>query len=213
MADNYLENKFEEVFGRDRKKTTVRKNNPSLETLLQRNRSYRGYDNGKTVTFETLETIVRVNSLVASSRNRQALRFKLVTKETGAENVLGNMRLGGALPELHLPFPGTEPEAFIIVCSTIPEDNDLFIDLGISLQSMLLKAVEIGLNGIIVRSFNREALEIAFDLEIKPLAILAIGKGSESIFLRPIREGEPQSYYRKDGIQYVPKLGLYDLVI
>ena len=213
MADNYLENKFEEVFGRDRKKTTVRKNNPSLETLLQRNRSYRGYDNGKTVTFETLETIVRVNSLVASSRNRQALRFKLVTKETGAEDVLGNMRLGGALPELHLPFPGTEPEAFIIVCSTIPEDNDLFIDLGISLQSMLLKAVEIGLNGIIVRSFNREALAIAFELEIKPLAILAIGKGAESIFLRPIREGEPQSYYRKDGIQYVPKLGLDDLVI
>ena len=40
MADNYLENKFEEF----RKKTVARKPAVSLGTLLRRNRSYRGFD-------------------------------------------------------------------------------------------------------------------------------------------------------------------------
>ena len=42
MADGYLEKRYEEVFGKGAKKTVVK--HTSLESLMEKNRSYRGYD-------------------------------------------------------------------------------------------------------------------------------------------------------------------------
>ena len=198
MADNYLENRYDELFGSGRKKTVVKHVGQSLDSLLKKNRSYRGYDKKTLVTQEQLRKIVAVNPLLPSGRNQQALRFKLVTHDTGAEKVLANIKLGGALPELHLPFEGTEPEAFIIICSTVPENKILDIDLGISAQSMLLKAVEMGLNGIMIGAYNKENIKKEFDLPYEPVLIVAIGKGAENIRLVEINEDESHKYYRQD---------------
>ena len=46
MADNYLENKFEEL----KNKPVKKKASVSLSTLLRQNRSYRGYDKSCIVT-------------------------------------------------------------------------------------------------------------------------------------------------------------------
>ena len=212
MADGYLEKRYEEVFGRGAKKTVVK--HVSLETLMEKNRSYRGYDKSFEVKREMLERIVAVNTKIASAKNQQALRFKLVTKETGAEHIVQNMKLGGLLPELHLPFPGTEPEAFIIICTTLPENKFVDIDLGIAAQSMLLKATEMGLNGIMIGAFNKAKVTEAFDLPYEPLLILAIGKGKETIRLKPIGPDDDKAYYRDgQGIQYVPKITLDGLLL
>lgn len=211
MADNYLESKFEELRNGGTKKSTSKVHH--LETLLNKNRSYRGYDKKVVVTRSALKKIVSVNTKIPSARNQQCLRFKLVTRESGAEQVLQNIKLGGALPELHLPFEGTEPEAFIIVCSTLPESKMVDIDLGISAQSMLLRAVEMGLNGIIIGAFNKTNIMNAFSLPYEPLLILAIGKGAETIRLTEIDENESHSYYREEGIHYVPKVKLEELIL
>ena len=213
MADNYLENRYDELFGSGRKKTVVKHVGQSLDTLLKKNRSYRGYDKKTIVTQDQLRKIVAVNPLLPSGRNQQALRFKLVTHDTGAEKVLANIKLGGALPELHLPFEGTEPEAFIIICGTTPENKILDIDLGISAQSMLLKAVEIGLNGIMIGAFNKENIRQEFDLPYEPLLILAIGKGAENIRLVEINEDENHKYYRQEVVHFVPKVKLEQLIL
>ena len=213
MADNYLENRYDELFGSGRKKTVVKHIGQSLDTLLKKNRSSRGYDKKTLATQEQLRKIVAVNPLLPSGRNQQALRFKLVTHDTGAEKVLANIKLGGALPELHLPFEGTEPEAFIIICSTVPENKILDIDLGISAQSMLLKAVEMGLNGIMIGAYNKENIKKEFDLTYEPLLIIAIGKGAETIRLVEINEDESHKYYRQDGVHFVPKVKLEQLIL
>ena len=121
MADGYLEKRYEEVFGKGAKKTVVK--HTSIDTLFEKNRSYRGYNQDFVVKREMLERIVAVNAKIASAKNQQVLRFKLVTKETGANIIAQNMKLGGLLPELHLPFPGTEPEAFIIIAARFPKRN------------------------------------------------------------------------------------------
>lgn len=212
MADNYLESKFEELQNGGAKKQTSRKVH-FLESLLAKNRSYRGYDKTVVVGRSTLEKIVSVNTKIPSGRNQQTLRFKLVTRESGADKVLENIKLGGALPELHLPFAGTEPEAFIIICSKVPESKIVDIDLGISAQSMLLRAVEMGLNGIIIGAFNKQKIAEAFALPYEPLLIIAIGKGAEDIRLVSISEDGDHNYYRLDGIHYVPKVKMEDLVL
>lgn len=212
MADGYLEKRYDEVFGKGAKKTVVK--HTSLETLMERNRSYRGYQQDFVVRRDMLERIVAVNAKIASAKNQQVLRFKLVTKETGADNIVQNMKLGGLLPELHLPYPGTEPEAFIIICSTIPENKFVDIDLGIAAQSMLLKATEMGLNGIMIGAFNKAKISEAFQLPYEPLLILAIGKGAEKIKLKPVNEGEKLAYYRDaDDQQYVPKIRWEQLIL
>jgi nitroreductase len=211
MADNYLEKRYEETLGANKPK--VKRIGHTVDELLLKNRSVRGYKKVYAVSREELERIVGVCCKIPSARNQQVLRFKLVTKESGADCVLPLIKLGGALPELHLPFPGTEPEAFIVCCSTVPESPLVDVDLGIALQSMLLKAVEMGLNGLIIGAFNREKLREAFDLPYTPLMVLAIGKGDERIELTPIAEGESHAYYRRDGVHYVPKVRTADLII
>ena len=210
MADNYLDRKMEEY--RARGVAPVRHPAMTLTKLLLRNRSYRGYDPRFEVREDQLRSLIEVNTRIPSARNQQVLRFRPVLADE-ARLVLPLIRLGAALPELHLPLPGTEPNAFIVICSTVAENRYVDIDLGISAQSMLLRAAEIGLNGICIGAFNpsrvREVLRLPYD----PLLILAIGKGAERIELTEIRAGESHAYYRREGVHYVPKVRLDDLLI
>ena len=211
MADNYLENKFDDY--RQKKSAPVSKSGHSLVSLLKKNRSYRGYDPAYKVSAAALEQIVAVNALLPSAKNQQALRFKLVTEDTGADKVLENIKLGGMLPELHLPFPGTEPKAFIMVCATAPESKMLHVDVGIAAQSMLLKAVDMGYNGLIIGAFNAKKIEEAFALPYPPVLILAIGKGNEKIELKEISAEDSHAYWRENGVHYVPKVRWEELII
>lgn len=209
MADNYLERRQQEL---QEKKTVVRRSGVSLDSLLKKNRSYRGYDQRHIVTEDELKQIVAATTLVASGMNKQRLRYRLVTKED-AGKVLPHITLGAALPEEHLPHKGEEPEAFIIVCATEAENKVIDIDLGIAAQSMLLKATEMGLGGIFILNFRADAIMEALGLATRPIAVIAIGKPAERIFLLPVEAGSDLNYYRKDGIHYVPKLKVEDLLI
>lgn len=204
MADNYLEKRYEETLGNG--KIRVKKIGHTVDELLTKNRSTRGYKKAYKVSHSELERIAGVCTRIPSARNQQVLRMRLVTHDSGADLVLPLIKMGAALPELHLPFPGTEPEAFIVVCSTVAENPMVDIDLGIAAQSMLLKAVEMGLNGLIIAAFNRAKLQEALFLPYPPLLVLAIGKGDEHIELKPIGESESHAYYREGGIHYVPKV-------
>lgn len=209
MADNYLEKKMEDYRSAPARAPKAK---PSLDKLITRNRSYRGYDNSFCVREDQLRRIIGVCSRIPSACNQQVLRFRPVLTDE-AEKVLPHIRLGGALKDLKLPIPGTEPRAFIVVCSTIPEVRYVDIDLGIAAQTMLLKAVEIGLNGICIAAFNREAVREALSLPYEPILIVAIGKGAEKIELAPISADGGRDYYRKNGVHYVPKVIEEDLII
>ncbi len=210
MADGYLEKRMEEFSSSSRKSTSK---HVSLDALFEKNRSYRGYKKDFVVKRDMLERIVNVNTKIASGKNQQVLRFKLVTKGEDADFILNNIKLGGMLPELHLPYEGTEPEAFIIVCTSVPETKIIDIDLGISLQSMSLKATEMGLNCVMICAFNKANIVEHFDLKCEPLAILAVGKGAENIKLKQISVDESRAYYRVDGVHYVPKVKLEDIIL
>lgn len=211
MADNYLEKRYEETLGKG--KTRVKRIGHTVDELLLKSRSHRGYNKNYVVSRSELERIAGVCSKLPSGCNQQVLRFRLVTKESGADKVLPLIRMGAALPELHLPYPGTEPEAFIVCCTTVKESKLVDIDLGIALQSMALKAVEMGLNTLMIGAFNKEKLQQALGLELEPLMVLAVGKGTEKIELVPTDEDAPRAYYRRDGVHYVPKVRAEELVI
>lgn len=220
MADNYLEKKMEEHKALpDRKSFKAAKKSRAegalpLDSLLIRNRSCRGYDSNYIVSKEELLKIVEVNTKIASARNQQVLRFRLVYG-TEAKEVTKAIKLGGALPELNLPLPGTEPNAYIIICTQEPKGKWVDIDLGISAQSMLLKAVDLGLNGICIAAFNKEKICALVNggRQMEPLLILAIGKSIERFQLLPIGKNDEHNYFRKNGVHFVPKVRIEDLLI
>jgi nitroreductase len=120
--------------------------------------------------------------------------------------------MGGALPELNLPLPGTEPNAFIVICSD-KEGRYVDIDLGIATQTILLRAVEMGLNGLCIAAFDQDAVQTKLQLSLPPQLIIAIGRSTEHIEVVDISTGESQTYYRKNGTHFVPKLRTEDLIL
>ena len=210
MADNYLEKRMEQYRSHSTTSSTVKKD--WFSSLLVKNRSTRGYDALYIVRADQLRRIVSVNCKLASARNRQVLRFRPVTSDE-ARKVLPFIRMGAGLREMKLPLEGTEPNAFIVVCSTMEPRNSTYIDLGISAQSMLLQAVEMGLNGLCIMDFDGSSLVEALQLPYKPLLVVAIGKSAETVRLVDIKENDDYSYYRKDGVHYVPKVVVEDLMI
>ena len=209
MADNYLEKREQEI---REARPKVQRPHPSLESLLKKNRSYRGYDASRPVTREDLVKLLEVTRWVGSGMNAQPLRYRLVCGPE-AEKVHPLVKLGAALPEEHLPHPGEEPSAYIVVCSAVPESKVVDIDLGIAAQSILLKAVEYGLGGIFILYFRADDLLEALDLPLRPLAVIGLGKPSESVFITDAKPGGSLDYYRKGGAHFVPKLKVEDILI
>lgn len=212
MADDYLGRKMEEYRSRPAPQAGKHPAPGALGRLLLKNRSYRGYDSRYRVREDQLRRIISVNTRIPSARNRQVLRFRPVLGDEAAA-ILPCIRLGGALPELHLPLPGTEPNAFIVVCTTVPEDRWVDMDVGIAAQSMLLQAVELGLNGICIGAFDKPRIMQELNLETEPLLLLAIGRGAERIELREIDAGDDHSYFRENGVHIVPKVRLDELIL
>lgn len=209
MADNYIERKMEQMqSGASDRGQHYR----SVEALMTFNRSTRGYDSSYIVHPFQLRAIVSVNSRIASARNQQVLRFHLVTSER-AGLVLPLVGMARNLPQLHLPLPGTEPNAFIVICTTNPEAPHLEFDEGIAAQSMLLKAAEMGLNGLIIKNFNPDKMRAALGLSLPVTCVVAIGRSKEKIALTQVHEGESLKYYRENQVHFVPKLSLDDILI
>lgn len=208
MADNFLEKREQEL--REARPKVLR-NHASLDSLLKRNRSYRGFDSSRTVSREDLVKLLEVTKWIGSGMNAQPLRYRLVTGEVTAK-VHSLVKLGAALPEEHLPHPRQEPQAYIVVCSAAT-GRAVDIDLGIAAQSILLKAVEMGLGGIFILNFNPQELKKALELPLNPIAVLGIGKPSEPVFLVDAKAGDSLDYYRKDGVHFVPKLSVEDIII
>jgi hypothetical protein len=78
---------------------------------------------------------------------------------------------------------------------------------------MLLKAAEMHLNGICIGAFHVEHIKEALHLSLSPLLIMAIGKGTDDIRLTEISETDNHAYYRTEGVHYVPKVRIEDLIL
>lgn len=239
MADNYLEKRYEEVFGAGApRKGPVKHASPSLNTLLVKNRTIRRYRQDFKVTDAQLRTIVEVNTKTASAMNRQALRFRIVpTEDTAMLEALKTCLFREQVRS-------EAATAFIVVFTAVLEDRFIDIDLGISLQSMALKAAELGLNCLIKGNIDRLALKSLFSADAKsethdaseeehitekqplsavschlePLAVLCVGKAAESVFLKPMSgtcppHDEDLAPYTRDSVHYVPKLQIDSLLV
>lgn len=190
-----------------------------IKDLIKKNRSVRGYDNSRDVTIEELREMVDCARLSASSVNMQPLKYILVNTVDGKARVLKQVSFAAKLSTLKLPYRGSEPMAYIVICQDeqISKSETGFLrDVGIVAQSITLAATELGLGACMLGYFSPDKLRQALDLSenLKPLLVISFGKSVEDIRIVEIEEGESTDYYRDEaGIHYVPKRKLDDVII
>lgn len=186
MADNYLEKKMEEfkampsagVAGRSSSKTAA-----TLGKLVAKNIQYRSFDNKIIVRLQHLK------ELAEFSKNENGILFYPTVDTNEASLLLEHLRVSD--PNW-LNYNSTEnlPKAFLILgCNNTAADassttdNNTFINLGITLQTILLRAVEMGLNGTFTTSFDAGNVARMLSLQFVPSAIIALGKGNSGVLL------------------------------
>ena len=189
-----------------------------LIDLIKANRSYRGYNHSRTVTKDELMKMVEAARLCPSSVNVQPLKYFLAYTPDVVDVIQAHTRWAKGLPDIHLPHPGKEPTAFIVICQDTSIDANLSRfqkDVGIVAQTMLLTAVEMGLGGCMIGNFHADSVHGVLGLkeEIRPLLIVAIGKPDEEVILTDVVDGKTGYYRDEQDRHYVPKRKLEDLVI
>lgn len=190
-----------------------------LKDLVLQNRSYRGFDESRKITMEELLDMIDHARLTPSSRNAQPLCYYAANETDEVAKIQAQTKWAGALPELNLPFEGTKPTAFIVVCinKTISDQIQAFQkDVGIAAQTILLRAAEMGLGGCMIGSFAAGKLsgELELPEDILPQLVIALGKPMETVKIVEVEEGDSVKYYRDEAnVHYVPKRKLEDIVI
>ena len=190
-----------------------------LIDLLQKNRSYRGYDETYRISRATLEALIDCTRYTASSVNMQPLKYFAASEPETVSRIQPLTHWAGKLKELHLPREGRRPTAFIIVCQdfSISDSPTMFQrDIGIAAQTILLAATEKGLGGCMIGSFEKGALKELLQLpaQIEPMLVLAIGKPDEAVLLTEVGPDGSTDYSRDETDRhYVPKRTLNDILL
>ena len=190
-----------------------------FKDLVKKSRSYRGYDESRRISRRELMELVDCARFAPSSMNRQPFQYLLAYEQADLDKIQPLTGWAKALPDMKLPHPGKCPTAFIVICQNTdwdPNLNRFLRDVGITAQTMLLAAAEMGLGGIMIGNFSPKKLSEALDLpeNIVPMLIVAFGKPDEKIVLTEAEDGESLNYYRDEqDTHYVPKRKLKDIIL
>lgn len=187
-----------------------------IKDLVLLNRSYRKYHNDKKVSVKQLTDLIDLARTTPSSKNRQPLKYILVTNNDDVDFVESHLKWAKFLVDWNGPEKSEQPPAYIIMLIDKNINEQADIDAGIAAQTILLGAVEKQLAGCILRSVNRFALSKYFNLSsnLEFVQVIAIGYPNQNIKLTsPDAEGSVNYYEGNDGTHYVPKRKLEDIII
>jgi len=186
-----------------------------FKELVLKNRSYRGFDQNVRISMEELRDFIAIARNTPSTTNAQPLKYYLSCDDETNAVFASTLRYAGRLKE-KLPYPGTEPVAYVMICidSAVSDSQIMLRDVGIAAQTITLAAVEKGYGCCMVGSFDKEFIkkELKLPESIQPCLALAMGKPIETIQLVDMVDGNT-SYYRENGVHYVPKRSLDELIL
>ncbi|MBQ8015048.1 MAG: nitroreductase family protein [Clostridia bacterium] len=188
-----------------------------LKDLVLKNRSYRRFYAEESVSEETLKELIDLARNTAASVNFQVLKYKLINDSENNKKVFDNLAWAGLLKDWKGPKESERPSAYIIILCDKEISQSKPIDVGIAAQTILLGAAEKGLGGCMFGSIRRENLAKEFGIDLERFSIelvIALGKPKETVKLVSLPENGSTAYYRdKDGVHYVPKRSLDEIIL
>jgi len=186
--------------------------------LVLANRSYRSFDMSNRVGEENLKKYVDLARITASTANLQALKYRIVHTEEECAKALSCTKWAGYLKDMQIPPADHAPTGYVVICCDTDITNNVtafFKDTGIAAQTILLAAAEDGFGGCMIGSFSPKEITQELDLaqNLIPCLVLALGKPDESVIITDPAEDGSVTYYRENGIHFVQKRALKDLII
>jgi nitroreductase len=186
----------------------------TVRELLLKNRSYRRFYQQEKIPSADLKNLIANVRISPSPANLQPLKFVLVNHRETNSHLFAYLNWAAYLKEWDGPEQGERPSAYIVFLGDKKLSGYLHWDYGIALQTILLSAVEKGLGGCAIASFNkekvRELLRIPEYLEIG--LVIALGKPKEKVVIDEVKDGDIKYWRDKDQVHHVPKRSLDDLI-
>jgi nitroreductase len=187
-----------------------------FESLIRKNRSYRRFYENESICRETLLKLIDYARLSPSGTNRQTLRYYISCDKLLNERIYPGLRWASYLKDWDGPKEGERPSAYITIVKEEQCKKVHSVDYGISAQSILLGAVELGLGGCMIGNLDQavilEALQIPENYEV--LLVIALGKPKECVVIEEIDLGGDIKYWRDEHqVHHVPKRKLADIIM
>lgn len=189
-----------------------------LKDLLMKSRSYRSFDQSVSISTEQLRDMIDHTRYAPSSINLQMLKYRIVNTPEECARVLENTRWAGKIKDEVIPPIGHAPVAYIVIChdTDVIDFHEMFLkDVGICAQTIMLAACEAGFGGCMIGGFSKETLsaQLGLSKNLIPQLVLALGKPDEAVELIAPAEDGSVTYYRENGIHYVQKRELEDIIV
>lgn len=187
-----------------------------LKRLVYSNRSVRRFKESENISNELLENLIELARNAASARNDQPLKYFISSQADLNSKIFPHLKWAGYLSDWNGPEVGERPSAYILILGDTQISENFECDAGIAMQSILLGAVECGLNGCIIGSINRPTLgkELQIPDHHKILYVLALGAPAENIILEEMNTNRDTRYWRdSEGNHHVPKRSLKDIIL
>jgi nitroreductase len=187
-----------------------------FKEIVERNRSYRRFDQSHHLSRETLEELVDLARITPSAGNLQLLRYVVSCSTEVNGRIFETLGWAASLPDWPGPEEGERPSGYVVIVSERDAWDWIRVDLGIAAQTILLGAAARGLGGCMLGNVRKEQLkrilELKENMEIQ--LVIALGRPVEEVVLEEADTGESITYYRtEDRVHHVPKRKLTDLAI
>ena len=186
-----------------------------IEELIRRNRSYRRFQENRSVDKETLQELVNLARLSPSAANLQPLKYIISNTPERNSLVFPCLAWAAYLKDWPGPQEGERPSAYIIILGDTEITKNVGCDHGIAAQSILLGATERGLNGCIIGSVQKEKLRGLLNVpeRYEILLVIALGVRKETVVIEEMKAGDVKYWRDAKGVHHVPKRPLTEIIL
>ena len=186
--------------------------------IIERTRSFRRFQQNKSIDQPLLEELVNLARLGGSARNCQPWQYSIFNRPADCEKIFPYLGWAGYLSDWKGPAPGERPSAYILCVLNRNwlkgSDKEAQFDLGIATQNLLLGAMEKGIGGCRIGAFSPKLADIFKLSKHQELSlVVALGYPAEQVVIEACIDGDIK-YWRDERHQHhVPKRTLSDLLI
>jgi len=187
-----------------------------FENLVLNNRSYRRFEENKTIEREVFIKLIDYARVVPSGDNKQTLRYFISCDQNTNDRIFPTLGWAAALPDWPGPAVGERPAGYIVIVQGVKDKTRSAANLGVAAQTILLGAVASGLGGCMINNVKRTTLKgiLNIDENYEILLVIALGQPKETVIIEEIDLGADTTYWRDDNqVHHVPKLKLDDIIL
>ena len=185
--------------------------------LIESTRTFRRFEQQRTIDLKLLHELVNLARLGGSARNCQPWQYAVFTEPGECEKIFPYLGWAGYLSDWKGPVPGEQPSAYILCILNRDwlkgNDKEAQFDLGIATQNLLLGAMEKGIGGCRIGNFSPKLADILELAEYQELSlVLALGYPAEKVVLEACTDEDIKYWRDEEGTHHVPKRSLDEII-